>query len=209
MTGPMWRQHRPGCLDPQGLVACTPQGTDGTVGWVGVAAGVVVALFVLLLRGRALVAARVTVIVMVTWSGAMVGAGYWDAARPRAAVCVFDHVPGGPRCAYPPSQVHDLYLTGVVSLVLGLLVVSGEAASRQALDVPSVGWRRVLVATLMTGAVPLGLFGLLLVAQDAGVGEVSSLAGLPCVVAAVLALAIGQLLRTVGGRQPSPSLGQA
>jgi hypothetical protein len=208
-TGPMWRESRPGCLDQVGWVACEPRGTDGALGRVGLALGTVIGLLVVVVRGRLMAAARVSAVVVVTWGTAMAGAGTWDAARPRPLACFLRHASGHGFCAYPPPHVHDLYLTGVIGLVLGLMVVAGEAASRRALDVPRLGWRRVIAATLMTGAVPLGLYGLILIAQDAGVGEAFGRAGLPCVVAAGVAVAVGQMLRTIGASEPAPSLDQA
>jgi hypothetical protein len=203
----MWRQNRPGCLDQYGQVTCVPPGLDQSASRVGLAAGVLVALLVVTLRGRVLVAARGGAVAILTWGTALWGADALEAGRPKALVCVLRQGTGQRYCEYPPWRLHDMYVSGAVGVVLGLLVVVGEATSRRAPDVPRLGWRRVLVATLMTGAVPLGVYGLLLLAADGGPKE--RWAAPRCVAAAVLALALGQLMRTVDGRGRSPALRQA
>jgi len=194
-AAPMWQQHRTSCEVQHLQVVCPPLGFDHTARWVALGAGVGVALLVLALRGPALAAARGVAVLVVASGVGVFGTLSLDWGAARAVACYVVPSPQGQVCGGPAWQPSDLVVALLVGATVGLLVVTGEAASRRAVSRQRVGTRRLAVGLLMTAAVPVGALGCYLSEADSSTQDAFAPWGPFLVVTGVLALATGEVLR--------------
>lgn len=173
-TGTLWRESRPGCVVHQlpdmpsvtfhaGMVVCTSSTVDVSLRWPGAAVGVALALVVAVASGRLRRVAQAAVLAAAVPGIAVFTADQHRWAGPHLAIC-YPGADGG--CAFPAWTVRDLLTGAVVGLVLGLLTLAGEDASRRATATASLGMRRTVRGILLVGSVPVGILGLFLILEN-------------------------------------------